>query len=179
MARGSSIGLDRRSFLVGGAAWLLWPRATRAAHHESTALSAEHQKLLGDSPFVYVSPLKSNGDESLCHGEVWYAWLDGSVYLNAASSTWKARAVASGLKTARVWVGDHGRWKSRVGSNNEAFRKAPHFDAMVERVTEEEWNDRLLTAYDTKYPGSIDRWRDKMRDGFRTGHRVLLRYTPA
>ena len=27
---------------------------------------------LKQSPFVYVSPLKSTGGESRCHGEVWY-----------------------------------------------------------------------------------------------------------
>lgn len=178
MAREFGTKIDRRTFLAGGAAWLLWPGHGRAAHHEG-GFGAKHQALLRDSPFVYVSPLRSDGEESRCHGEVWYAWLDGAVYLSAASSTWKARAVAGGLKSARVWVGDHGRWKSRIGANNESFRGAPHFDAVVERVTEGDWNERLLATYETKYPGSIDRWRDKMRDGYTSGHRVLLRYTPA
>ena len=179
MVRGSKTGIDRRTFIAGSAAWLLWPRVSRAAHHERAhSLSADTLKLLAESPYVYVSPIKSDGGESRCHGEVWYAWFDGAVYLNAASNTWKARAVGKGLTSARVWVGDHGRWKGLV-SKNEAFRAAPHFDASVERVTEASANERLLAVYEVKYKRSFDGWRDKMRDGFASGDRVLLRYTPA
>ena len=56
---------------------------------------------------------------------------------------------------------------------------APHFDAVVARVTEKAANERLLGIFGTKYAGSFDSWRDKMRDGFASGDRVLLRYTPA
>ncbi len=179
MDRGSSRGIDRRTFIAAGAAWLLWPQGLRAAHHEhANGLSSDTLKLLDGSPFVYVSPLKSDGEESKCHGEVWYAWIDGAVYLNTTAGAWKARAVGLGLTRARVWVGDHGRWKGLV-SNNEAFRSAPHFDANVERVTDAAANDRLLAVFETKYKGSFDSWRDKMRDGFASGDRVLLRYTPA
>ncbi len=179
MARGSERRIDRRTFLTGSAALLLWPQGANAAHHERSAnLSAETLKLLESSPYVYVSPLRGDGTESRCHGEVWYGWIDGAVLLNAESGTWKVRAVGKGLTQARVWVGDHGRWKGLLGPN-EAFRKAPHFDAKVDRVTDSTLNDRLLAIYDKKYSGSIDRWRDKMRDGFASGDRVVLRYTPA
>ena len=179
MAPGSERGMNRRTFIAGSAAWLLWPQVSGAAHHEKArGLSADTLKLLDASPYVYVSPLKSDGNESRCHGEVWYAWFDEAVYLNAAAGTWKARAVGKGLTRARVWVGDHGRWKGLI-SNNEAFRAAPHFEATVERVTDAAANERLLSIFDTKYKGSFDSWRDKMRDGFASGDRVLLRYTPA
>ena len=179
MARESDLRIDRRTFLAGSAAWLLCPHPSLAAHHEQPgALPTETLKLLESSPFVYVSPLRSDGTESRCHGEVWYGWIDGVVLLNAESGTWKARAVSTGLTGARVWVGDHGRWKGLIGPN-EAFRKAPHFDAVVDRVTESALNEKLLAAYDTKYAESFDRWRDKMRQGFENGDRVVLRYTPA
>jgi hypothetical protein len=109
---------------------------------------------------------------------VWFAFLDGAVVLNTASTTWKARAVSRGLDRARVWVGDHGRWKTVMG-RDEAFRAAPSFDARAEVVKDAAVLDRLLAAYQTKYPDEIGSWRDKMRDGVRDGSRVLIRYAPA
>jgi len=38
--------------------------------------------------------------------------------------------------------------------------------------------DRLLAVYEKKYPREIANWREKMRDGYRSGARLLLRYTP-
>ena len=41
--------------------------------------------LLDESPFVYISPLKRDGSESTCHGELWYAWLDDAVVVTVAA----------------------------------------------------------------------------------------------
>jgi hypothetical protein len=134
--------------------------------------------LLEKSPFVYVSPLLSDGNESSCHAELWYAWIDDSVVVNVASDRWKATALARGLDRARIWVGDHGRWKGWVG-RNEAFRAAPHFDARGERVTDKALLEKLLSTYETKYPDEIASWRDAMRSGVADGSRVLIRYQPS
>ena len=152
--------------LVGGA------RSARAADALPTAL-------LESSPFVYISPLHKDGGESTCHSEVWFAWIDGAVVINTAPTTWKSRALAAGRDRARIWVGDHGRVKQMIGKN-EAFRSAPHFDAHVESVKgNEALIDRLLAIYAKKYPDEIANWRDKMREGYHSGARLLLRYTPA
>ncbi len=82
-----------------------------------------------------MSPLRSNGEESRCHGEVWFGWLDGSVVVITATKSWKARSLARGLDRARIWVGDYGRVKRMVGSN-EAFRAGPSFLARAERVSD-------------------------------------------
>lgn len=178
--------IDRRAFLTGTAALLAWPlvRPALAAEGGASAgpgdptLPAATLAALESSPFVYVSPLKSDGQESACHGEVWFAWLDGAVILNTAPETWKTRAAVRGLSQARIWVGDHGRWRALIG-HNESFRKAPSFEADVEVLKGDlSLVARVLSVYDTKYPAEIDRWRDKMRDGIRDGSRVLIRYTP-
>ena len=134
--------------------------------------------LLERSPFVYISPLRSNGAESTCHAELWYAWLDGAVVVTVARDRWKASAIAQGLDRARIWVGDHGRWKTWYGGGNEAFRQAPRFDAIGERVKDDALLERLLAIYEHKYPDEIADWRDRMRQGNADGTRVLLRYTP-
>jgi hypothetical protein len=166
--------LDRRAFLAGSLALLVLPRALRA---EFAALPEATRKALEDSEFVYVSPLRRDGSESTCHGEVWYGWLDGAVVLTTGSGTWKARALSRGLDRARVWAGSHGRWKRSVG-RNEAFRAAPSVDARVERVQDPALVERLLRLYGTKYPEEFPAWEERMRRGHASGERVLLRYVP-
>ncbi len=180
--RDRSFGLDRRHFLGAALSLLAWPLARYGHAADATAgrassLSAETLSALASSPLVYVCPLKSDGSESSCHGEVWFGWIDGSVIVNTSAETWKSRSLAKNLDRARVWVGDYGRWKGTL-TRNESFRAAPHFDAHVARETDTAVLDGLLVIYGKKYPAEIDRWRDKMRQGVADGSRLLLRYTP-
>lgn len=176
--------MDRRAFLGACAAFLVAPAALARAGLRSPGrlasvdLPAPLESALETSPFVYVSPLKQDGEESTCHAEVWYAWLDGAVVLNTGSERWKARSVRRGLDRARLWVGDHGRWKGLLGTN-EDFRKAPSFDAAASLVPDDEaLLERVLAVYGEKYPAEIGKWRDKMRQGYRDGTRILVRYEP-
>ena len=153
----------------------VWPWERLAA--APAGVSSDLATALEKSEFVYVSPLKKDGEESRCHGEVWYGWIDGAVVLTSASSSWKARAAAKGLDRARIWVGDYGRSK-QLGFANDDFRKGPHFDARVSVIKDASLVDRLLTVYDKKYPGEIGSWRERMRTGNADGSRVLLRYAP-
>jgi hypothetical protein len=171
---------------VAAAGTALWPLARRlsAAPRVGTtqladaAVSPTLVAALVKSPYVYVSPLRANGEESSCHGEVWFAWLDGAVVLTSATTTWKARALERKLDQARIWVGDHGRWKALVG-HNEEFRKAPSFVARASVVKgDTALLDRLLAEFEKKYPAEIGRWRDPMRAGNADGSRVMLRYVP-
>jgi hypothetical protein len=177
MARVSE--LDRRRFLVaaaGAAAWLLAPGRALAKGAPPDALP-----LLEASPYVYISPLRADGAESTCHGEVWFGWFDGAVLVNTRRGTWKTRALRDAkLDRARIWVGDHGRWKTGItgSGRNEAFRAAPHFDAQARFETDRAVLDRLLALFETKYAGDFDRWREDMRTGFYSGERVLIRYEP-
>ena len=62
--------------------------------------------------------------------------------------------------------------------HNEAFRDAPSFEARASVVRDESLLDRLLALYGTKYPDEIGKWRDRMRQGYADGSRVLIRYRP-
>jgi len=169
--------LARRTFLAGALATLALPWLPGGAG-AAPALPEATQQALEQSPYVYVSPLRRDGSESTCHAEVWFAWLDGAAVLITARTGWKCRALARGLDRARLWVGDHGRWRGLLG-HNEAFRAAPSFVARVEESKDPALLDRLLQAYARKYPEEIPRWRDRMRAGFVSGERALLRYVPA
>lgn len=184
-APGDGPRLGRRALLAAGAAWAGAFAFGAAASPGFAARAAAAQpelpdatrRLLETSGFVYVSPLLADGSESTCHGEVWFAWLDGAVVLITARDTWKARALRRGRERARIWVGDHGRWDRLLGTN-DAFRRAPHFDAGVSRSEDAALLDRLMERYREKYPDEIASWEPRMRRGFERGDRWLLRYRP-
>lgn len=169
-------GLDRRSFLGGAIATALLLPAARFARAAS-ALPRATIAALESSDLVYVSPLQANGDESRCHGEVWFAWLGGAVVLISSRESWKARSLAAGRDRARIWAGSHGRWKTITG-RNEAFRQAPSFDARAQRVEDPQLLDALIAVYEKKYTSEIERWRERFRDGYASGERWILRYAP-
>lgn len=166
--------LTRRDLMrlgAGAALLLAWPGRALAK-----APAAEVGVLLEKSSFVYVSPLLASGAESRCHGEVWYGWLDGAVVLITSKDAWKAQALVRGRDTARIWVGDHGRVGGLTGS--EKFRQAPSFDARAGATRDAALLDRLMRLYRTKYPDEISSWEPRMRSGFESGERVLIRYEP-
>ena len=151
------------------------PRTVLAKQPDSSSLPIS---LLEKSSFVYISPLLRNGKESSCHAELWYAWIDDSVMVTVARDRWKAIALEKGLNGARIWVGDHGRWKTMLGSRNEEFLTAPNFYAKAERVEDKKMIEPLLTVYAKKYPSEIAKWRDRMRSGNADGSRIMIRYRP-
>lgn len=135
------------------------------------------RQLLKTSGLVYVSPLRRDGGESRCHGEVWFGWIDDSVVLITSREAWKARALARDLDRARIWVGDHGRWKGLI-TRNERFREAPHFDARASRSKDPALLEQLMRLYTRKYPEEFGDWEERMRTGFASGERLLIRYAP-
>ncbi len=165
--------LHRRTFLAGVLGLLAAPlQRARAA-----APSDEASGALGSSRYAYVSPLRSDGSESACHGEVWFGWLDDRVVVITGSERWKARALVRGLDRARIWVGDYGAWK-RLGVTNDDFRKGPTFDARARKVTDPALLDGLMAEFRRKYPDEIGKWEPKMRAGFADGDRTLIAYEP-
>ena len=169
--------IDRRTFLAAALALLAWPFRGAARAADPAEIRGDLRRALTESPYVYVSPLRSDGRESTCHGEVWFGWIDGAVIVITGSTRWKARSLTVGLDRARIWVGDHGRWKRVVG-RDEGFRQAPSFEVRASAVRDEALLDRLLAIFEEKYPDEIEKWRDRMRRGYADGSRVLIRYVP-
>ena len=178
--------IGRRAFLTGAAGLVIAPLAWRAnpgwaAHHEkaekaSGLAEATRQKLVA-SEYVYISPLRSDGAESTCHGEVWYGWFDGAVYITTGNDTWKSRALARGLDRAKLWVGNYGRWRG-ILSKNEEFRQGPELLTRVSRDTDPAAGKKLLAILAEKYPDEFPGWKDRMERGHETGERWVLRYEP-
>jgi hypothetical protein len=182
--------ISRRDFVSGSLTMLAWPQLASANEQSPGQSSADVyvtpdgkpsrilEAALAGSPYVYVSPLHPDGRESRCHGEIWFAWLDGAVVSSTSTNGWKARAIASGRDRARLWVGNYGRWKNRLGGTNVGFRHGPTFVARAAVSKDPALLERILAVYAKKYPDEIDRWASRMRTGLAAGERVLLRYTP-
>ncbi len=170
--------MDRRTFLGASLALVSTSAVSVFARADGHGLvSPELERTLATSPFVYVSPLRADGRESTCHAEVWYAWIDGAVVMVVASDRWKANAIRRGLDTARVWVGDYGRWK-RMMSRNEEFLQGPSFDARGSLSEDASLLEELIAAYGKKYPDEIGKWAPRFRKGVNEGTSVLVRYEP-
>jgi len=165
--------IDRRTFLrfgaAAGAAIVAGPRLAFAsdAYAPPAALGAA----LRASPLVYISPLRADGEESRCHGEVWFVADGDDLLVVTAADRYRARAVKAGQTGARVWVGDHGVWTVSDG----AFLKAPTARAEGSVVASEGYGE-ALAAFGTKYPDGWDKWGPRFEKGLGDGSRTLLRY---
>jgi hypothetical protein len=177
MHRFSEPRVSRRTFLrasTAAAAGLLLPAGGLAAD-QGFALPEATRAALEKSPLVYLSPLRSDGAESTCQGEVWFV-LDGAdLLVVTASDRWKALAVSRGLDRARLWVGDFGRWKRSRGR----YKTAPSFLAKARFEADALVAERALGAFGVKYPEEWGKWEPRFRKGLADGSRVLIRYRPA
>ncbi len=166
--------LSRRTFLEGAVAAsgaLLLPRWARS---EEAALSQAARKGIAESPLIYVSPLRGDGSESACHGEVWFVADGTDLLVVTTEDRWRAVAVTRGLESARIWVGDFGPWKK-----SDQFKSGPSFVAKVALVSKDAPEvERALNAFGAKYPDDWENYGPRFRNGMKDGSRVMLRYRP-
>jgi hypothetical protein len=167
--------LTRRQLMLATAASGGLALLSRPAIGKAYTLPAPTRQALAESPLVYISPLKSGGEESRCHGEVWFYVDRGDVIVGSEVSTWKVRAVQGGLNKARLWVADHGpQWRAL-----NRYRSAPNFLARVEVDSSESTYEGLMESYAQRYRDEWGAWEERFRKQYKDGTRVLLRYSPA
>ena len=176
MSQHANRNISRRKFLEGVVAFsgaLLLP-AGFARSAGTFAASAEATRAMAESPLIYLTPLRSDGSESQCHGEVWFAESGGDLLVVTASERWRAQAIGRGLDRARIWVGDFGPWKDA----NDRFRAAPTFVASAELVsnTDAKSIELALTAFGAKYTKEWSKWGPRFSKGLADGSCVLIRY---
>ena len=157
--------ISRRKLIAGAATAPVLPLVARPALAEAAPFET--------SKLVYLTPLKSNGEESRCKAEVWFGWHEGSCYVVTQHDAWRAEAVRQGLNRARLWVGEFGIWTDSDG----AFRSAPEHMATASLVTDAELHGAVLEAMGPKYvEEGWGTWGDRFRTGLANGDRVMLRY---
>ena len=169
--------LSRRRFLEGAVALsgaLFLPAHSAFSADEKFALSKEARRAMAKSPLVYMTPIKSNGKESQCHSEIWFAHHESEIYLVTPDDAWRTQAIRKGLDRARIWVGDYGVWR-----NNDKFKTAPSYLAKARILkTGDPAIERCLGIMGKKYPSDWDKWGPRFRTGLNDGSRVVLRYKP-
>ena len=166
----TTLDLSRRSFLHSSvvlSAGLVLPVRAFADSH------AGLKDAVAKSPLVYISPLKSDGSESQCHGEVWFVADGDDLLVVTNPERWRAACLSKGLDRARIWVGDFGAWKQSKG----AFRSAPSYVARSSLDADPAAHARALETFGSKYPDEWDKWGPRFAEGLASGKRVLIRYT--
>lgn len=127
------------------------------------------------SELIYVTPIRSDGVESRCQAEVWFARDGLSLYVVTAHDAWRAEAVRQGLLRARIWVGNVGVWSRSDG----AYRDLPAVDGTASLETDPLRHASVLALMGRKYTQEWSTWGPRFRDGLADGSRVMLRYQVA
>ena len=133
------------------------------------------EQAMEESDLIYLTPLKSDGSESRCQAEVWFARHDADLFVVTSSDAWRARAVERGLTRTRVWVGDVGVWSDSGGG----YRALPQIEADASVVADADVQNAVLDVMGDKYRMSWLVWGPRFRNGLSDGSRVMLRYHPA
>lgn len=126
------------------------------------ALSPEVDKALRDGKYVYIQSERKSGALGKA-AEIWFHYDGKAVYVGTPPTSWRVRRLKKGRKRARIAVGK---------------ADGPAFDATGEVVHDAATEKALMDDYAKKYPEGWSRFADKFRDGFKSGDRVLVRYTP-
>jgi hypothetical protein len=160
---------NRRQALAGGAALLLsaWGSARVAFAVESPAVAA-----LDKSKLIYLTPVLSGGQESRCHGEVWYVHHHGEIFVVTRADAWRAEALRRGFRRAKIWIGEFGVWKRA----EDRYRSAPYLEIEGRLETDTAVHAEVLGKFGLKYESEWGSWGPRFRDGIAEGSRVLLRY---
>ncbi|MDA1300515.1 MAG: twin-arginine translocation signal domain-containing protein [Proteobacteria bacterium] len=130
--------------------------------------------LLAETDLIYLSPIKSNGKESRCQAEIWFAHSGSDMYVCTSSDAWRTRAIASGLTRARVWIGDVGNWQSANGK----YLALPSIVATGEIISDKAIEAQALDLFGDKYPLQWVLWGPRFRKGLEDGSRTMIRYRP-
>jgi hypothetical protein len=128
----------------------------------ATALSSDLERALRESQYVYIQSERKTGTLGK-PAEIWFMYDGGAVLVGTPPTSWRVKRIKAGRKRARIAVG-------KVDG--------PAFDATGEVVHDAKVEQRLLEAFGRKYPDGWKRFGDRFREGFKSGDRVVVRYTP-
>lgn len=129
---------------------------------------------IATSDLIYVTPLKSNGEESRCQSEIWFVPVDDDLYVCTGSNSWRARAVKKGVDRARIWVGDLGNWRR----TNSKYKSLPQLEARANVVDDPDHQEKVLRRFGEKYTREWDTYGPRFRNGLADGSRTMIRYRP-
>lgn len=125
-------------------------------------LTPELDRALRDATYVYIQSERKTGEWSK-PAEIWFHVADGKVYVGTRPTSWRVRRIGWKRAKARIAVGKP---------------DGPAFEATAEVVKDPALEARLMEDFAKKYPDGWKKHEQGFRDGFKSGDRVLIRYTP-
>ena len=128
----------------------------------AAALSPDVDRALHDAKYVYIQSERKSGQLGKA-AEIWFYYDGKAVYVGTPPTSWRVRRIKAGRKKAHIAVGK---------------ADGPAFDATGEVVKDAASEQKMMEEYARKYPEGWARFADKFREGFKSGERVLVRYTP-
>ena len=129
---------------------------------------------IAESALIYLTPIQSNGKESRCQSEIWFASDEMDMFVCTGTTSWRATAPTMGLNTARIWVGDLGNWLGTKGK----YKALPQLETTASIITDKAEQDRILGLFGSKYYIQWAVWGRRFRDGLADGSRTMIRYRP-
>jgi hypothetical protein len=128
----------------------------------AAALSPDVERALRDAKYVYVQSERKSGELGKA-AEIWFYYDGKAVYVGTPPTSWRVRRIKAGRRKARIAVGK---------------ADGPAFDATGELARDAAIEQKMMDDYARKYPEGWARFAEKFREGFKSGERVLVRYTP-
>jgi hypothetical protein len=136
--------------------------ALLAATPALAGLTAEQEKQLADATYVYVQSERKSGAWST-PAEIWFFVDGGTVYVGTRPGSWRVRRIKAGRTKARIAIG-------KVDG--------PAFEATAAVLDDPKIEAALMAAFAKKYPEGWARHAQGFEEGFKSGERVLVAYTP-
>jgi hypothetical protein len=125
-------------------------------------LAPATDEALRKATYVYVQSERKTGEWSK-PAEIWFHYEDGKVYVGTRPTSWRVKRLGWKRTKARIAVGK---------------ADGPVFEARGEIVKDHAIEDRMMADYAKKYPEGWTTYEKAFRDGFKSGERVVVRYTP-
>lgn len=129
---------------------------------------------MNSSDLIYVTPIKSNGEESRCQSEIWFVNDGTDMFVCTGSDSWRARAARKGVDRARIWVGDVGNWQRA----RPLYKQLPKVEARATIIEDKARQNEILALFGKKYPDEWDTYGPRFRNGLANGGRTMIRYRP-
>jgi hypothetical protein len=140
------------------------------------ALSKENVDKLDTARFVYIASTRKDGSLGK-PAEIWFFSQDGAVYVGTRPSSWRVRRIKAGRPQAKIWIGEPGG-TARFAPTEREIQHLPSYAARGELVNDPKLQEKMFEVYAKKYPDGWEKHESDFRNGFKSGDRVIVKYTP-
>jgi hypothetical protein len=129
---------------------------------QSGSLSADQQKALESSKYVYVQSMRESGQLGKA-AEIWFMYHNGAVWVASPTTTHRVKRIQAGKTQAKIAIGK---------------ADGPTFTAKGSLVKDAAVNKVIFEAFAKKYAGDWSSYEKKFQDGLADGSRTLVKYDP-